>query len=109
MADIKDILGVSREGMPAQKAPKQKEPRLVKPKGMSRCVAGAAAGGRCDGSQASGRLCRLARSPAQAEGLLVRHWPAHRSRQAGGRAGRHNCLSRGPFSPLLPTGRRLRC
>ena len=39
MADIKDILGVSRDAAPAPKAEKPKEPKRVKPKGMSRCAA----------------------------------------------------------------------
>lgn len=39
MADLKDILGVPREGLPAEAKPKKaKEPKLVKPKGMSRWV-----------------------------------------------------------------------
>lgn len=39
MGDVKDILGVPREGLaPAPKSKKKDEPKLVKPKGMSRCV-----------------------------------------------------------------------
>lgn len=38
MADIKDIMGMSRGGPPAEKQEKQKEQKLVKPKGMSRWV-----------------------------------------------------------------------
>ena len=39
MGDVKDILGVPREGPPPGGAPKSKKtetPKLVKPKGMSR-------------------------------------------------------------------------
>ena len=36
MSDIKDILGVGHAGAPGEKAEKAKEPKLVKPKGMSR-------------------------------------------------------------------------
>ena len=39
MADIKDIMGVPRQGAaPAEKAEKPKEQKLIKPKGMSRCA-----------------------------------------------------------------------
>lgn len=38
MSDIKDILGVPREGAAPPKQEKPKEPKRVKPKGMSRCV-----------------------------------------------------------------------
>jgi hypothetical protein len=37
MGDVKDILGVPRAGPHAEKHEKAKEPKLVKPKGMSRC------------------------------------------------------------------------
>lgn len=40
MGDVKDILGVPREGLapPPSKSKKKDEPKLVKPKGMSRWV-----------------------------------------------------------------------
>lgn len=49
MGDVKDILGVPREGLggPAPKSKKKEEPKLVKPKGMSRC--GAAPSGTAAG------------------------------------------------------------
>jgi hypothetical protein len=37
MADIKDILGVSRDAAPGPKHEKPKAVKQVKPKGMSRC------------------------------------------------------------------------
>ena len=60
MGDVKDILGVPRDGLaPAPKSKKKDEPKLVKPKGMSRCASGLhwhclwsrgrAGGGRGDG------------------------------------------------------------
>lgn len=39
MADIKDIMGISRDAkIEKAKQDKEKEPKLVKPKGMSRYV-----------------------------------------------------------------------
>lgn len=40
MGDVKDILGVPRQGLaaPPTKSKKKDEPKLVKPKGMSRCA-----------------------------------------------------------------------
>ena len=38
MADIKDILGVSRDATPGPKAEKPKPEKRIKPKGMSRCA-----------------------------------------------------------------------
>jgi hypothetical protein len=38
MADIKDIMGMSRGGPATEKQEKPKEQKLVKPKGMSRYV-----------------------------------------------------------------------
>lgn len=63
--DVKDILGISREGAPAPKHEKPKPEKLVKPKGMSRWVQGA-----CTKKNAreSGRCCEERRGAGRGGG-----------------------------------------
>ena len=98
MGDVKDILGVPREGLPsAAKSKKAEAPKLVKPKGMSRRVGptaaaapGVAAGSACGGTwqgnaQAAGAL--------QGKRSAVEHRPPTLLR----------------LRPSRAAGRRLRC
>lgn len=110
MGDVKDILGVPREGLapPPSKSKKKDEPKLVKPKGMSRwvlarCRVVIGAGGR--GLQAAASRRRTA--------VQGRAWPLPPA--AASRRCRHllppsqHLLITSTLRGACPAGRRLRC